>query len=129
MGQWMPGMIMIADGFNHSLKAKVEALCVELAGSVKADTSMKMPAMQEEQWWPEALGKPSMLGEQNQMRYAYFQNLHRLVVVRHNKLHIYDTDTLHITGVSQQQSNSLSMLTFSSDRGLISEKDLREISE
>jgi len=30
-GQWMPGMIMIGEMFNHALKAKVNALCTELA--------------------------------------------------------------------------------------------------
>lgn len=30
-GQWMPGMIMIGDMFNDALKAKVGALCGELA--------------------------------------------------------------------------------------------------
>ena len=125
MGQWQPGMIMIGDMFNNSLKARVEALCVELAGLVKNDESLKIPSIQ--QWWPEKFGQPTMLGEQNQIRYAYFQNLHRLLIMRHNTLHVYDTGTLHIRGVSQQQSESISTLLFRTDSGTVTVQDLEEI--
>jgi hypothetical protein len=31
MSQWSPGMTMVGDMFNNSLKAKLDALCIELA--------------------------------------------------------------------------------------------------
>ena len=127
MGQWMPGMVMIGEAFNHVLKARVDALCVELAGLVKSDDRFRMQFAQQEQWWPAALGRPTMVGEQNGVRYAYFQMLHRLVIMRHNKLHSYDTEDHHITGVSQQQTAAITQLVFHTDRGIVREQDLREI--
>src|SRR5271165_6965937 len=37
MGQWSQGgMIMVGDMFNHGLKARVDALCNELAGLLRS---------------------------------------------------------------------------------------------
>ena len=41
MGQWSQGgMIMIGDMFNHGLKARVDALCNELAGLLQSQPSL-----------------------------------------------------------------------------------------
>jgi len=37
MSQWSPGMTMVGDMFNNSLKSKLDAVCTELATYV-ADT-------------------------------------------------------------------------------------------
>ena len=37
MSQWSPGMTMVGDMFNNSLKSKLDAVCTELAAYV-ADT-------------------------------------------------------------------------------------------
>src|SRR5260370_4865293 len=34
MSQWSPGMTMVGDMFNNSLKSKLDALCTELAAYV-----------------------------------------------------------------------------------------------
>src|SRR5258705_10978864 len=34
MSQWSPGMSMVGDMFNNSLKSKLEAVCTELAGYI-----------------------------------------------------------------------------------------------
>src|SRR5271167_4139737 len=41
MGQWSQGgMIMVGDMFNHGLKARVDALCNELAGLLDSQPSL-----------------------------------------------------------------------------------------
>jgi hypothetical protein len=41
MGQWSQGgMIMVGDMFNHGLKARVDALCNELAGLLHSQPSL-----------------------------------------------------------------------------------------
>ncbi len=78
-GQWMRGgMIMVGDMFNHGLKAKVNALCLEL--SALAASSEDAPAdrpdpnfvASRKNWWPSEFGSPSSTGGQNQLTYAYF---------------------------------------------------------
>lgn len=124
MGQWMPGMVMIGDAFNQTLKDKVARLCTELVGLVGDDIAA---ASAQERWWPAAWGQPSMSGQQNTMRYAYFEKLHRLAVMRHNTLHVYRTEGYRITGVAQAQMNSSALLVFQTDSGVVSERDLEEV--
>src|SRR5271165_2833630 len=48
MGQWSQGgMIMVGDMFNHGLKARVDALCNELAGLVRSEPSLAVPAQSQ----------------------------------------------------------------------------------
>ena len=60
MGQWSAGgMIMIGDMFNNSLKARVAALCDDLAaapGPVPA--AAEQQPRQTAHWWPQGLGQP-----------------------------------------------------------------------
>jgi hypothetical protein len=70
MGQWMPGMIMIGDMFNNALKAKVDALCTELAQLITSSNSglgsVTWPNYQAPRvWWPERLGTPASSGGRN----------------------------------------------------------------
>ncbi len=124
MGQWAAGgMLMIGDMFNHGLKARVDALCRDLAAMPGP-----VPAAAEGQphWWPADLGTPSATGAQNDMRYACFPDTRRLAVMRDGRVRIYDTGNHRIGGFSQQQSGSQS-LSFSSQTGPVRLEDLKEL--
>ena len=127
MGQWAAGgMLMIGDMFNNDLKARVGALCRDLAASPGP-----VPAAAEQQpgqtghWWPDYLGTPSASGAQNDMRYACFPDRRRLAVMRDGQMRVYDTGDHRIGGFSQQQS-SRQNLTFSSQLGPVRLEDLKE---
>jgi hypothetical protein len=88
MSQWSPGMSMVGDMFNNSLKSKLDAVCTELAAYVaetpsrgrdreEARTSYRS-LKQGANWWPAGLGTPSAVGAQNDLRYAVFPR--RLVI-------------------------------------------------
>jgi hypothetical protein len=128
MGQWVAGgMLMIGDMFNNGLKARVDALCRDLAAM-----PAPVPAAAEDQpgqtghWWPDGLGIPSATGAQNDMRYACFPDTRRLAVMRDGRVRIYDTGEHRLGGFSQQQSGSQS-LSFSSQTGPVRLEDLKEI--
>lgn len=122
MGQWMPGMTMIGDMFNTSLKARVERLCSELAGlvangQIQAEnfTTTDLAG----RWWAARLGEPAARGGQNDFAYAYFPAYHRLALRQAGKVTYYDTGNYTITGVSQQQQMGRSILVFSGPQGII----------
>jgi hypothetical protein len=128
MGQWVAGgMLMIGDMFNNDLKARVGALCRDLAAAPGP-----IPAAAEEQpgqtrnWWPDGLGSPTATGAQNDMRYACFPNQRRLAVMQAGRVRVFDTGEHRITGFSQQQSGTQT-LVFSSQMGTVRLEDLREI--
>jgi hypothetical protein len=75
------------------------------------------------QWWPADLGFPNGSGAQNQVRYAYFNQAHRLAVELNGHVTVYDSLDHHISGVSQQQGSGGS-LTFSSQYGTVSVSNL-----
>lgn len=128
MGQWQPGMIMIGDAFNHALKARVDALCRALVYEAQQNASDPMATTQKS-WWPDDLGKPTMVGSQNGSKYAYFESSQRLVIMRQGQLKIYDTTGKTLTGVSQQQSNASESLVFQTTQGTIAEADLDTIAD
>lgn len=146
-GQWMRGgMLMLGDMFNHSLKARVDALCNDISAIVASEPGVmqtgsfqsqsqssggqshsdEMPAGSSRlfvsssagPWWPEALGRPSATGSQNHVRYAYFANARRLAVAADGKVRVYDTLDHQIRGFSQQQSGS-SSIRFTSQLGAV----------
>jgi hypothetical protein len=126
MGQWSGGgMIMIGDMFNNGLKARVSALCNDLAGVVGAAPAFGVMAGGNN-WWPENLGTASATGAQNDMRYACFPDQRRLAVMRNGQIKIYDTGDHRIGGFSQQQSGAQT-LSFSSQIGSVRLEDLREV--
>ena len=59
------------------------------------------PVKPPERWWPEGLGEPSTAGGQDDVRYAYFGDRHRLAVDRGGTVTVYDTAGRAITGVAQ----------------------------
>jgi hypothetical protein len=86
MSQWAPGMTMVGDMFNNSLKSTLDAVCSELAAHI-AETPSTAPfgrgevsyrSMQKPVWWPDDLGSPSAVGAQNDLRYAVFPGARRL---------------------------------------------------
>ncbi len=148
MGQWSQGgMIMIGDMFNSGLKARVDALCNDLAGFVASEPPPNDEAggFQSQsqgpgrvslfvagagpagRWWPHDLGSPASTGAQNDLRYAYFPGQRRLAIQERGEVRVYDAGEHRISGFSQQQSGDQS-LTFTSQWGLVRVADLALIS-
>jgi hypothetical protein len=69
-------------------------------------------------WWPADLQFPSSTGSQNNARYAYFADQHRLAIDINGHVTVYDTQDHQIGGFAQQQSVGGS-LTFTSQYGLV----------
>jgi hypothetical protein len=134
MSQWSPGMSMVGDMFNNSLKSKLEAVCTELAAYVadtpssgrdheEVETSYRS-VQQEANWWPAGFGTPSAVGAQNELRYAVFPR--RLVIQDGGRVEIYDTGNHRIFGIAQAQSADQT-LTFTSQDGLVRVRDLPKV--
>jgi Short C-terminal domain len=85
------------------------------------------PGRASGQWWPVELGFPNGSGAQNQVRYAYFNQAHRLAVELNGHVTVYDTLDHQIGGVSQQQGSEGS-LTFTSQYGTVSVSNLPIVS-
>ena len=84
------------------------------------------PMKPVEKWWPDHLGEPSSAGSQNEVRYAFFPNSHRLAVEQNGKITLYDACDHRIDGVGQQQGGG-SSLTFSSQHGEVKVGDLKRL--
>jgi len=123
MGQWQPGMIMVGDMFNHSLKAKVDRLCTAIATLSRqlprevADTTGTL------------LGRTqaTFKGSQNDSHYTYYADENRLVIYHEGKNTSYDTTGYPLTGVQQSQNNSSKRLSFTYPGGTVSVMDLKKI--
>ena len=141
-GQWLRGgMTMVGDMFNHSLKAKVDAICSELSeglasgglaapsGSFQSQSQSGVGGMSggvsffaqdasrgSGNWWPTDLGHPSATGAQNTVRYAFFPEKGRLAIDNNGEVEVYDTLDHSIQGFSQQQGGGSSH-TFTSQHG------------
>ena len=145
MGQWTQGgMTMVGNMFDHGFKARVDALCTELAALLRDrpfimtaagsqtshwssapgvslfDAGAGLPAGM---WWPSELGEPSSAGSQNDLRYAIFPAVRRLATEVSGQIALYDTGDHLISGVSQQQGADQT-LTFVSQHGLVRLRDL-----
>ena len=139
MSQWVPGMTMVGDMFNSGLKAKLDAICNELAAYLRNAPRKEPPSRPADvsyrssfsgtasTWWPQDLGTPSSVGSQNNLRYAAFPQTRRLAIEDHGQLRIYDTGDHRISGVSQAQSGDQT-LTFTSQAGLVRVSDLPLVS-
>jgi hypothetical protein len=138
MSQWAPGMTMVGDMFNNSLKSKLDTVCTELAAYVTETRSIDRSggredsavsyrsAKQGSNWWPAHLGTPSSVGAQNDLRYAVFPR--RLVINDGGHIEIYDTGNHRILGVAQAQSANQT-LTFTSQDGLVRVTNLPQVHE
>jgi Short C-terminal domain len=126
-GQWMSGgMTMVGDMFNYGLKATVSGLCSELASLLSSNqVFVPLPAQSAgggfiapgNAWWPAELGSPSSSGGQNEARYAYFPQRHRLAILHNGNITLYNTLNHQIGGVQQQQGGYSGTLTFTSQYG------------
>jgi len=85
-----------------------------------------MKPLSEHKWWPSDLGEPSTSGSQNDMRYAFFPDKHRLLIEQDGKLATYDSADHRISGVSQQQSSGRN-LAFTSQTGPVDLSDLKKL--
>jgi len=138
MSQWSPGMSMVGDMFNNSLKSKLDTVCTELAAYVAHTPSTDQDRGQEggaasyhssrgrSDWWPMNLGTASAVGAQNDLQYAIFPGTRRLAITDGEHIEIYDTANHRIFGVAQAQSVDQT-LTFTSQDGLVRVKDLRKV--
>jgi hypothetical protein len=77
-------------------------------------------------WWPAELGHPSTSGAQNDQRYAFFPDKHRLLIEQDGRLTTYDSGSHRIGGVSQQQSTG-HRLAFTSQHGDVELDDLKRV--
>src|ERR1700732_1834873 len=68
MSQWSPGMSMVGDMFNTQLKAKLDALCTDIAAHLHASPAARGERSAADKvsyrsmagstdWWPAGLGK------------------------------------------------------------------------
>src|ERR1700675_2021284 len=101
MAQWSPGMTMVGDMFNNSLKSKLDAVCTELAAYVAQTPSDQGRAReggevsyrssrQASDWWPDNLETPSAVGAQNDLQYAVFPGTRRLAIKDGDHVEVYD---------------------------------------
>jgi hypothetical protein len=86
------------------------------------------PMKAPERWWPADLGEnPNSAGGQNEARYAFFGDKHRLAVdTGDGQVKVYDTGDHQISGVQQHQSGGGKKVTFTSQNG---EVDLASLSQ
>lgn len=128
-GQWMRGgMTMVSNMFDNALKARVDALCAELA-QLLATTAL-FPARSAGPsggWWPADLGMPSATGGQNGARYAVFPATRRLAILLDGVTRVFDTADHRIAGVQQQQGGRRGGVTFTSQLGTFEVASLTEI--
>ncbi|WP_132249499.1 SHOCT domain-containing protein [Methylobacterium segetis] len=104
LGQWFAGgMVMVGRMFDAELKARVSALCGELAASLPPAgwSTAATGGPGSSHWWPTDLGTPSTTGAQDGLRYAYFPLTRRLAVASSKGVAIYDTGEHAISGASQ----------------------------
>ncbi|MBL8473269.1 MAG: SHOCT domain-containing protein [Rhodocyclaceae bacterium] len=155
-GQWMRGgMTMVGDMFNYALKGRVDSLCSEISsvlndqpgllqtgsfqsqsqsgggqssgmGMALGPSTLFVPDPRA-QWYPAELGAPNSTGSQNNLRYAYFANAHRLAVDSGGDVWVYDTLDHQIGGFSQQQGSGGS-ITLSSQYGTVNLSSLPVVS-
>jgi hypothetical protein len=134
MAQWSEGgMSMVGDMFNNAVKTKFDGVMADLAAAIQQDPSEAPfetgslapvpPTAMFASRWPDAFGAPSSSGCQNDMSYAFFPKVGRLIVEDGAKRTIYDTGKHRISGVSQQQAGSRSV-RFRSQAGDVDLDDL-----
>ena len=138
-GQWMRGgMTMVGNMFDNALKARVDALCSELAqllattsvfpaSPVSASASTSPGGFTSGNWWPAELGVPSSSGGQNDARYAIFPGTSRLAIQINGATRVFDTGEHRIGGVQQQQGGGAGTVRFTSQFGTFDVSSLREL--
>ncbi|VEG58557.1 Uncharacterised protein [Mycolicibacterium aurum] len=134
-GQWMRGgMTMVGNMFDNALKARVDAVCNELAQLCATTTVFPTASAGGGSgaggtWWPSDLGVPSSTGGQNDTRYAVFPGARRLALHMNGVTRVFDTGEHRIGGVQQQQGGPSGSVTFTSQLGTFGVSSLREIGD
>jgi hypothetical protein len=133
-GQWMRGgMTMVGNMFDNALKARVDAVCNELAQLLGTTTVFPASAADARagftsgNWWPADLGVPSSAGGQNDARYAVFPSTRRLAIQINGATRVFDTGEHQIGGVQQQQGGGYGTVSFTSQLGTFDVSSLREL--
>jgi hypothetical protein len=130
-GQWMRGgMTMVGNMFDNALKARVDALCNELAqllATTRVFSESGSPFSGAANWWPADLGVPSASGGQNDARYAVFPGTRRLAIQTGNRVRVFDTGEHRIGGVQQQQGGNPGTVDFTSQLGTFDISSLTEL--
>ena len=90
---------------------------------------MKPMSSSQDRWWPKSLGdSPNSAGGQNEVRYAYFGDKHRLAVdTGDGKIGVYDTGGKTISGVQQAQSGDKRKVVFSGAQGEVDLDQLKKV--
>ena len=134
-GQWMRGgMTMVGDMFDNALKARVDALCNDLAQLLTTTTVFPATAstsgggFTSANWWPGDLGVPNSTGGQNDARYAVFPSTRRLAIQINGVTRVFDTGEHRIGGVQQQQGGRHGSVSFTSQLGTFDVSSLSELS-
>lgn len=131
-GQWMRGGMTMVGGnmFDNALKARVDALCGELAQLLATTTVFPAAPLgfTSGTWWPPDLGVPSSSGAQNDARYAIFPATRRLAIQISGATRVFDTGEHRIGGVQQQQGGGgYGTVSFTSQLGTFDISSLREV--
>jgi hypothetical protein len=136
-GQWMRGgMTMVGNMFDNALKARVDALCNDLAQLLATTTVFPSSAQTSwhagtgftsGNWWPADLGVPSAAGAQNDARYAIFPGTRRLAIQIRGVTKVFDTGEHQIGGIQQQQGGGYGSVSFTSQLGTFDVSSLREL--
>lgn len=92
-------------------------------GQSDFDASIFVQGSGGSSWWPQELGNPASVGQQNEMRYAYFPDRHRLAIDINGRMTVYDTGEHRIGGFSQQQGGDRS-ITLTSQLGTVRVSEL-----
>jgi hypothetical protein len=133
-GQWMRGgMTMVGNMFDNALRARVDALCSELAQLLAtiqvfpASTTDYQVGFTSASWWPADLGVPSASGGQNDARYAIFPSTRRLAIQINGVTKVFETGEHQIGGVQQQQDSRYGSVSFTSQFGTFDVSSLPEL--
>jgi len=132
-GQWMRGgMTMVGNMFDNALKARVDALCGDLAELLTTTTVFPASTgagsgFTSANWWPAELGVPSATGAQNDARYAIFPGTRRLAIQINGVTKVFDTGEHNIGGVQQQQGGGYGSVNFTSQLGTFAVSALSEL--
>src|SRR5258708_37938017 len=104
VGNRLPAYVGSSPGRAHSLTKQSTMKPMEPMSGMKPMSPMKPmePMKATVRWWPEELGEqPNSAGAQNEMRYAFFGDQHRLAVdTGDGKVQVYDTGDHRISGRS-----------------------------
>uniref|UniRef100_UPI0008310067 hypothetical protein n=1 Tax=Aldersonia kunmingensis TaxID=408066 RepID=UPI0008310067 len=133
-GVWLPnGMTVVANMFDHELKARINALCAELS-ELLATTDVFPPSAPNSiagysvgAWWPPEFGEPTVSGGLNECRYAVFPAIRRLAVQIYSVTRIFDTSVHRVETVTQHHGHGFDSIEFVSQHGTFAISSLTEV--